>query len=92
MSTGPVTVSTSILTAALTSAPQPETAQPTHHPTMMVTEDGEYPDDDENDLRGAHIVADIWNYNNSTTLIILHFLIDGWEGRELELVNGHTIH
>ena len=80
---GPVTVSTSILTAALTSAPQSETAQPPHHPAMMVTEDGEYPDDDENDLRGAHIVAD---------LFMLHFLIDGWEGEELELVNGHAIH
>ena len=43
------------------------------------TEDGEDPDDAENDLGGTHIVADLCDYNNSTTL---HFLIDGQgEGR-----------
>ena len=40
------------------------------------TEDGEDPNDIENGLKGSHKVAYLWNYN-STTLIMLHFLIDG---------------
>ena len=45
------------------------------------TEDGEDPDDDENDLEGTHIVADLWNYNNSTTFYAA--LPDRW-GKEWE--------
>ena len=77
----------SIFTAALTSAPQPETSSSELHPNDS-TEDGKDPDNDENDLEGTHIVADLWNYNNSTTLTMLHFLIDGGK----ELANGQAIH
>ena len=54
LSTGPITVSASILTAALTSAPQSETSSSQrHHPTWQYWRwRGSW--DDENDLGGTH--------------------------------------
>ena len=75
------------LTATLTSAPQPMSSS--HNDG---TEDRADPDDGENGLGGTHIVADLWKYNNSTALIMLHFLIDGGGGGGGGgLVNGHAI-